>query len=69
LRSDDFDRYFAQRRDALVHLVEKAMGKAVQRDIEEGHPEETADQFDVTDVAMISDQELDDPVDPTSVDL
>jgi hypothetical protein len=63
LRSDDFDRYFAQRRDALVHLVEKAMGKAVQRDIEEGHPEETADQFDASDAAVVPDQESDSDVD------
>jgi hypothetical protein len=62
LRSDDFDRYFAQRRDALVHLVENAMGKAVQRDIEEGHPEETADQFDAFDAAVVPDQETDSDV-------
>jgi hypothetical protein len=64
LRSDDFDRYFAQRRDALVHLVEKAMGKAVQRDIEEGHPEETADQFDASDAAVVPDQEFDSDMEP-----
>jgi hypothetical protein len=66
LRSDDFDRYFAQRRDAptLVHLVEKATGKAVQRDIEEGHPEETADQFDASDAAVVPDQEPDNDVEP-----
>ena len=62
LRSDDFDTYFAHRRDALVRLVEKAMGKAVQRDIEEGHPEETPDQFDASDAAVVPDQELDSDV-------
>jgi hypothetical protein len=59
LRTDDFDVYFARRRDALVRLVEKATGKSVQRDIEEGHPEETADQFDATDTAVIPDQDPD----------
>jgi hypothetical protein len=57
MRSSDFDTYFARRRDALVHLIEKAMGKAVQRDVEAGHPEETADQFDATDAAVIPDEE------------
>lgn len=38
LRSSDFDSYFKQRCDALVRLIEEAMGKAVQRDVEEGHP-------------------------------
>jgi hypothetical protein len=62
LRANDFDDYFARRRDTLVGLVEKAMGKSVQRDIEEGHPEETADQFDATDTAVVPDQDLDDVV-------
>jgi hypothetical protein len=60
LRSDDFDTYFTLRRDALVRLVEKATGKSVQRDIEDGHPQETPDQFDTADAAVIPDQEPDD---------
>ena len=59
LRSSNFDSYFTQRRDALVHLVEEAMGKAVQRDVEEGHPEETTDHFDATDTAVVPDEEPD----------
>lgn len=59
LRSSDFDSYFTQRRDALVRLVEEAMGKAVQRDVEEGHPEETTDHFDTTDTAVVPDEEPD----------
>jgi hypothetical protein len=57
MRSTDFDAYFARRRDALVRLVEKALGKAVQRDVETGHPEETADHFDATDAAVMLDEE------------
>lgn len=59
LRSNDFDAYFTQRRDALVRLVEEAMGKAVQRDVEAGNPEETTDHFDATDAAVIADEESD----------
>jgi len=39
--------------------VEKAMGKAVQRDVELGMPEETPDHFDAEDVAVIPDEEED----------
>lgn len=35
LRSGDFARFFAQRREALVALVEQAMGKTASRDIDE----------------------------------
>ena len=57
MRSTDFDAYFTSRRDALVRLVEKAMGKVVQRDMESGLPEETADQFDASDAAVVPDKE------------
>lgn len=57
LRTGDFDGYFLRRREALVGLVEQAMGKAVQRDVEAGKPEETADHFDVTDEVVVPDEE------------
>lgn len=57
LRAGDFDFYFTSRRDALVKLVENALGKAVQRDIAEGHPEESADHFDAADAAVVPDEE------------
>lgn len=63
LRANDFGSYFTQRRAALVSLVERAMGKAVQRDVQEGHPEETTDQFDTADAAVIPDQVSDEPSD------
>jgi hypothetical protein len=59
MRSTDFDAYFAHRREALVRQVEKATGKAVQRDVEAGNPEESVDQFDAADAAMIPDEDLD----------
>jgi hypothetical protein len=31
MRPSDFDAYFVRRREALVRLVESAMGKVVQR--------------------------------------
>jgi hypothetical protein len=57
MRSTNFDAYFASRRDALVRLVEKAMGKVVQRDIEAGQPEESAEHFDASDAAVVPDVE------------
>ena len=33
------------------------MGKVVQRDMEAGLPEETADQFDASDAAVVPDKE------------
>ena len=57
MRSDDFDAFFVARREALVNLVEKAMGKTVQRDASEGEMQESADQFDAADAAVIPDEE------------
>lgn len=50
LRSDDFDRYFAERRESLCQLVEKALGKAVQRDFTQGQSSEDSAQFDDTEL-------------------
>ncbi|MFI9597864.1 hypothetical protein [Nonomuraea sp. NPDC052265] len=57
MRADDFDTFFVARREALVKLVEKAMGKTVQRDASEGEMQESADQFDAGDDAVIPDEE------------
>ena len=46
LREDDFDGYFRQRREALCQLVESAIGKPVQRDIDEGYAEEDSASFE-----------------------
>jgi len=46
LRSDDFDTFFATRREALCQLVESAIGKPVQRDISAGQSEEDSSHFD-----------------------
>ena len=51
LRKDDFDGYFRQRREALCELVESAIGKPVQRDIEEGHAEEDSASFEAEGLA------------------
>ncbi|MFD0449517.1 hypothetical protein ACFQZK_00355 [Rhodococcus aetherivorans] len=45
LRADDFDGFFQQRREWLCQLVEDAIGKPIQRDIDEGHAEEDSSQF------------------------
>lgn len=57
LRADDFDAHFARRRDALVHLVEEALGKSVQRDVGTGAPEEGLDSFDIDSIAVTADPE------------
>lgn len=46
LRADEFDRYFAERRESLCQLVEAALGKAVQRDFSQGQSNEDSSQFD-----------------------
>ncbi|WP_182908098.1 DUF262 domain-containing protein [Microbispora sp. H13382] len=57
MRADDFDAFFVARREALVKLVEKAMGKTVQRDASEGEMQESADRFDAADIAVVPDEE------------
>lgn len=51
LRADDFEGYFAARREALCRLVEKATGKAVQRDVASGAVQEDSSQFELADIA------------------
>lgn len=51
LRADAFDAYFANRREALCQLVEQAIGKTVQRDVDQGHADEDSTHFDETDLA------------------
>ncbi|HEX6356067.1 GmrSD restriction endonuclease domain-containing protein [Actinophytocola sp.] len=46
LRSDNFDAFFAARRESLCKLVEAAIGKAVQRDIDLGFAEEDSTHFE-----------------------
>lgn len=48
LRADDFEGYFRMRRESLCQLVESAIGKAVQRDIDQGFSEEDSAQFEPT---------------------
>lgn len=55
LRDNDFDTYFTKRREALLRLVEAAMGKPAQRDLETGSPQETPEQFDETDIEVVPD--------------
>ncbi|MFD6858157.1 DUF262 domain-containing protein [Rhodococcus sp. NPDC060090] len=50
LREDDFDGYFRERRESLCRLVESAIGKPVQRDIDEGHAEEDSASFEAEDL-------------------
>lgn len=46
LRADDFHGFFVARRERLCQLIERAMGKAVQRDVDEGHSTEGSNQFE-----------------------
>jgi hypothetical protein len=57
LRNDDFDNFFAGRRDRLCALVEQAMGKAVQRDIDAGDAEESSAQFETSMVTESLDED------------
>ena len=49
MRGDDFASFFSQRREALCVLVEKAMGKAVPRDVADGRGEEDSRHFESVD--------------------
>jgi hypothetical protein len=57
LRADDFDAFFATRREALCQLVEKAMGKAVPRDLDQGAAEEDSSQFELSEIEELSDEQ------------
>jgi hypothetical protein len=46
LRSDDFETFFVARRESLCQLIESAMEKRVQRDVDEGRSIEGAEQFE-----------------------
>ena len=46
LRADDFDGFFVQRRDRICQMIEGAMGKKVQRDVDEGESIEGAEEFE-----------------------
>jgi hypothetical protein len=46
LRADDFDAFFRARRAALCDLVEKAIGKEVQRDVDDGVSAEDSAAFE-----------------------
>ena len=56
LRADDFDAFFAARREALCQLVEKAMGKAVPRDLEQGSAEEDSAHFVLSEIEELPDE-------------
>lgn len=60
MRTDDFDTFFNERREALVQLVEKAMGKVVQRDASGGEMQEATTSFDPTDAAVAADEDATD---------
>lgn len=46
LRADDFDGFFADRRERLCSMIEVAMGKSVQRDVDEGESTEGSEEFE-----------------------
>lgn len=46
LRNDDFDSFFVDRRERLCQMIEAAMGKAVQRDVDEGVSTEGSEEFE-----------------------
>jgi len=46
LRANDFNNFFRARRESLCQLVESAIGKAIQRDIDQGFSDEGSAQFE-----------------------
>ncbi|MFH8249488.1 DUF262 domain-containing protein [Microbacterium sp. B2969] len=56
LRADAFDAFFMERRERLCALVEKAMGKAVPRDIDQGIAGEDSARFEITEIEELPDE-------------
>ena len=56
LRSDDFDNFFATRRENLCELVEKATGKTVPRDLDHGTAAEDSAQFEIDEISELADE-------------
>lgn len=56
LRTDDFDAFFAARRESLCVLIEKAMGKPVPRDLAQGSGAEDSSQFEFTEIEESPDE-------------
>lgn len=50
LQHDDFEGFFATRRENLCQLIETAIGKTVQRDLSLGHAQEDSSKFDLEDL-------------------
>lgn len=57
MRHTNFDAHFDGRREAIVQLVETAIGKSVQRGVSSGEPEDSLDQFDQENAAVTEDLE------------
>lgn len=57
LRQDDFDTFFVDRREKLCQLVEAAIGKPVQRDVDTGTPQEASGEFEPAMVTELPDEE------------
>ncbi|MFC8934504.1 DUF262 domain-containing protein [Rhodococcus sp. NPDC057135] len=55
LRSNDFDAYFVERRSRLCDMVEKAMGKAVPRDVGHDAGEDSA-QFQLAEIEELPEE-------------
>jgi len=56
LRDDDFHGFFVTRRESFCQLVERAMGKAVPRDVDTGAAEEDSTQFEITEIEELPDE-------------
>lgn len=56
LRADDFDGFFVERRALLCDLVERAMGKAVPRDVDQGQAEEDSVRFEIGEIEELPDE-------------
>lgn len=55
LRKDDFDAFFAGRRELICLRIEAAMEKAVPRDLDEGHATEGSEEFEADPVGAGAD--------------
>lgn len=59
LRTDDFQQFFRTRRESLCALVESAIGKSVQRDIDAGFADEDSSHFETESMIEQPSTELD----------
>jgi hypothetical protein len=54
LRANDFDRFFINRRNALLDIVEQAMGKSIDRKAVDEASDDQEDEVEQTELSIVT---------------